>query len=408
MRPLPPLSLYVHLPWCVAKCPYCDFNSHKAGDPRQRDDYLHALADDLEHEAGHAAGRRIETIFIGGGTPSLFSPAQIDRLMTMIRGRLLLAGDVEVTMEANPGTVEHGRLEAYREAGITRLSLGAQSFDAGMLRTLGRIHGPDDIVAACEEARRAGFDSINLDLMFALPGQTIDAALADVDRLIVLGPEHISWYQLTLEPNTVFHARPPADLPDDDLAFEIQEAGHARLAAAGYHQYEVSAFSRPGFECRHNLNYWSFGDYLGVGAGAHGKVTTSDWHVLRNRKISHPQAYIEACRSGDATQDCRELTDDERLFDFMLNATRLTGGFTRTGFEARTGLEFEALAGRLASPALQALLASNDGERYRPTALGYRFLNDLQGHFLPTGGMAGAQPGAGRCEPRATSVMHND
>ncbi len=264
------LSAYVHLPWCVRKCPYCDFNSHKAGPPAQRERYLDALLVDIERDAAGVSGRQVETVFLGGGTPSLFSPLQISALIAHLRATLDLATGAEITMEANPGTLEHGSLAGYRDAGVNRLSLGAQSFDAESLRRLGRIHGPDEIVTAFEEARRAGFDNINLDLMHALPGQTRAAALADLNAALELAPEHISYYQLTLEPNTVFHARPPEDLPDEEQVFDMQEASFERVGEAGFNRYEISAFARDGRECRHNLNYWRFGDYLGFGAGAHG------------------------------------------------------------------------------------------------------------------------------------------
>ncbi len=272
MRP-PPLSLYVHLPWCVRKCPYCDFNSHSAGTAAPTGRYLDALISDLERERDRAAGRSIETIFLGGGTPSLFAPDEIERLLSAVHEGFALVDDVEITMEANPGTVESGAPAGYRAAGVNRLSIGAQSFDDAALQRLGRIHSGADILRTVEEVRAAGFDNFNLDLMHGLPGQSVAGAEADLRAAIDLGPPHISWYQLTLEPNTVFHARPPADLPDEELAIDIQEAGAALLTEAGYEQYEVSAWARDGRRCRHNLNYCQFGDYLSVGAGAHGKLT---------------------------------------------------------------------------------------------------------------------------------------
>ncbi|MDP6993650.1 MAG: radical SAM family heme chaperone HemW, partial [Woeseiaceae bacterium] len=290
---LPPLSLYLHLPWCVRKCPYCDFNSHRAGDNAQKDRYVAALIADIDQEALRAGRRSIETVFLGGGTPSFFSPEEIDRIISACRDRLSLASDCEITMETNPGTVEHGNLAMYRQAGVTRLSIGAQSFNAEMLNVLGRIHGAEEIKKTCEEADKAGFDSINVDLMFALPGQDLAKATADIESLLELSPSHISWYQLTLEPNTVFHRRPPPDMPDEDLAWDIQETGRQLLVAAGYEQYEVSAFARPGHVCRHNLNYWQFGDYLAAGAGAHGKITDRDGVIRRYRKPANPLSYIE-------------------------------------------------------------------------------------------------------------------
>ena len=385
--------------------PYCDFNSHKAGDPAQREVYLRALAADLKTEAASSAGREVETVFIGGGTPSLFTADQIGTLIDEIHATLDLADGAEVTLEANPGTVEHGRLAAYREAGVNRLSLGAQSFDRDMLRTLGRIHGPDDVFAAYEEARTAGFDSINLDLMHALPDQTVAMARADVERLVALAPEHVSYYQLTLEPNTRFHAHPPSGLPGTDLGAEIQSEGHAQLREAGYVQYEISAFCKPGLECRHNLNYWRFGDYLGVGAGAHGKVTTEAGRVFRNRKWANPAAYTERSLAGTSEQERIELGGEDRLFEFMLNATRLVEGFSPADFERATGLPFERVAVRLAQPEVRRLIGDERG-RWRPTSLGFRFLNDLQAHFLPE---ECAQRPASSRRPRVTSaetVMH--
>ncbi|NQV85914.1 MAG: radical SAM family heme chaperone HemW, partial [Woeseiaceae bacterium] len=286
----PPLSLYVHLPWCVRKCPYCDFNSHTAGDAAPKERYIRALLMDLSREAVAAKGRILSSIFLGGGTPSLFSPQEIDQLLNGVRALFSMTDDVEITMEANPGTVECGSPAGYRQAGVTRLSIGAQSFDDALLTALGRIHSSDDIARAYREAVLGGFDNINLDLMHGLPGQTIELAMADLNAAIALDPAHISWYQLTLEPNTIFHARPPANLPDDDLAFEIQDCGQELLAAAGYRQYEVSAYARDGRHCRHNLNYWQFGDYLAVGAGAHGKLTSSGG-VQRYQKPANPLMY---------------------------------------------------------------------------------------------------------------------
>ena len=288
MKP-PPLSLYVHLPWCVRKCPYCDFNSHTAGEDPPMARYIDALLVDIEREARHAGAREIETIFLGGGTPSLFAPGHIARLLDGAAGRLSLASNVEVTMEANPGTVECGSPAAYRAAGVNRLSIGAQSFDDASLQRLGRIHGGDDIRRAVDAAVQAGFETFNLDLMHGLPQQTPEMAVADLCAALELGAPHVSWYQLTLEPNTVFHARPPAGLPDDEAAWAIHAAGAEVLADAGYTRYEVSAWARAGHRCRHNLNYWRFGDYLAVGAGAHGK-RTGDEGVRRYRKPANPLA----------------------------------------------------------------------------------------------------------------------
>ncbi len=333
---LPPLSLYVHLPWCVRKCPYCDFNSHRAGDDAPFDRYVSALVTDIKAEAGKARGRPIESIFLGGGTPSLFDPAGIGRVLDACRRNLSPTPDCEITMEANPGTIERGSLAGYREAGVTRLSIGAQSFDPATLKTLGRIHGPDEITATFMEAEKAGFASINIDLMFALPGQDEGAAAADIERLVALSPPHISYYQLTLEPNTVYYQRPPPDIPDDDLAWAIQENGHAMLRDAAYEQYEVSAFAKPGHLCRHNLNYWQFGDYLAAGAGAHGKLTDNDGRVYRYRKPGSPLRYLERAEQDVASADAEPVSGPDLGFEFMLNVLRLGEGFSAELFAERT------------------------------------------------------------------------
>jgi len=382
MAELPPLSLYVHLPWCVRKCPYCDFNSYAGGDAAVRARYLDALIADLGIEAARAAGRPLISVFLGGGTPSLFTPGEIARLLAAVRERYLLAGDAEITMEANPGTVERGELRGYRAAGVNRLSIGAQSFDAATLALLGRIHSPGDVDRTADEARGAGFDNVNVDLMYALPGQDVAAALRDIERATALQPQHVSWYQLTLEPNTVFHARPPAGLPDDELAFAIQEAGEARLAERGYERYEVSAYAGAGRRCRHNLNYWSFGDYLAVGAGAHGKLTTAAG-IGRYRKPANPQAYMRKLAVGAADEPPQPVADADLLFEFMLNALRLVEGFTEELFTARTRLPAGVLRERAEPLLRRGLLAETGAGRWRPTALGRRFLNDLQAHFLP-------------------------
>ena len=375
----PPLSLYVHLPWCVRKCPYCDFNSYSTDNaPRAR--YLQSLQSDLEHEAGKAEGREIVSIFIGGGTPSLFSPAEIESLLQSVDRHFDCATDIEVTMEANPGTVECGDPAGYRSAGVNRLSIGAQSFSARQLQTLGRIHSVDDIRRAVDDARQAGFDNINLDVMHALPGQTVEAALADLEAAMALGPQHVSWYQLTLEPNTVFHARPPSDMPDQERAWDIQQKGHALLDANGFEQYEVSAYARDGHRCRHNLNYWSFGDYLAAGAGAHGKLTTGSG-IVRYAKPANPQAYMNERSTPGPT--VRVLEGSELIFEYMLNAVRLSDGFDESEFVARTGLTAEALADAAKSARGRGLIDRNAAGHWSPTDLGKRFLNDLQAEFLP-------------------------
>ncbi len=374
----PPLTLYVHIPWCVRKCPYCDFNSHQADGALPEAAYVDALLADLERELPAVWGRTLHAIFIGGGTPSLFSAEAIDRLLGGLRGLLALKPGLEITLEANPGTLEQGRFAEYRAAGINRLSIGVQSFDAKALERLGRIHGPAEARAAAEAAQAAGFDNINLDLMFGLPGQDITAALADLDRAIALQPAHLSWYQLTLEPNTRFHRFPP-ELPPPDVVADMAAAGQARLADAGYTRYEVSAYARDGRRCRHNLNYWQFGDYLGIGAGAHQKLTdAAAGRVERSWRLRHPRAYLEA---ADRVGGRRALAPEDLVFEYMLNALRLTEGFTPGDFTARTGLPWSSAAGTVESLVARELLEA--GERIRPTPLGARFLDDLVAEFLP-------------------------
>lgn len=380
MKP-PPLSLYVHLPWCVRKCPYCDFNSHTAGDAPPKRRYVQALLKDLARESKRARGRVLTSIFLGGGTPSLFSPAEIDHLLQGVRALFTLAEGVEITMEANPGTVECGSPAGYRDAGVTRLSVGAQSFDDGLLSALGRIHSSDDIVRAVREAQDSGFDNINIDVMHSLPGQTIELAMADLIAAIELQPAHISWYQLTLEPNTVFHARPPANLPDDDLAFEIQEHGQALIADHGYTQYEISAYAQDGLQCKHNLNYWLFGDYLAVGAGAHGKLTTQD-EIYRYQKPANPLQYMEFQETDDPEITRTVLDRDDLMFEFMLNALRLNDGFAENVFLQRTGLSTSDLIDATRNARQRGLIERDNNEIWKPTELGGRFLNDLQSEFI--------------------------
>ena len=377
----PPLSLYVHLPWCVRKCPYCDFNSYTAGTDAPRRRYLDALIAGNGHESRRAAGRELVSIFLGGGTPSLFPPADIAELVEAVKTSFTLVDDVEITMEANPGTVECGDPLGYREAGVNRLSIGAQSFSPGALAVLGRIHSVNDIQRAFDEARAAGFDNINLDVMHALPGQDIEAALADLEAAIELEPEHLSWYQLTLEPNTVFHARPPDGLPDNDTCHEIQLAGQALLDQHGYRQYEISAYARDGRQCRHNLNYWSFGDYLAVGAGAHGKLT--DDGARRYAKPANPLSYMAAAETRELPDPNGVLESADVLFEFMLNGLRLTDGFDEALVCERTGLTADFVQRALENPIGKWLLEREKSGRIRPTALGFRFLNDLQAEFLP-------------------------
>jgi oxygen-independent coproporphyrinogen-3 oxidase len=379
----PPLSLYVHLPWCVSKCPYCDFNSHRAGDAPPKERYLRAVEIDLKLEAHRAANRPLVSVFIGGGTPSFFTGTEIGQLIDVIAAEFSLQPDIEISMEANPGTVEHGDLHDYRSAGVSRLSLGAQSFNAESLRKLGRIHGPDEIYSAYADAVRAGFDSINLDIMFALPGQDLEMAVRDVEQATALGPAHISYYQLTLEPNTVFHSNPPPGLPDEEESYVIQQQCHALLAESAYEQYEISAFARPGRRCRHNLNYWTFGDYLGAGAGAHGKFTGSGGEIRRYEKPRHPASFMEQAESRSIETREHEVSGADIGFEFMLNTMRLPEGFMASDYSARTGLSVDTLEGRLAVAEARGLIEPFDGPGWRPTALGLRFLNDLTATFLP-------------------------
>jgi oxygen-independent coproporphyrinogen-3 oxidase len=370
------------MPWCVRKCPYCDFNSHQLKSAQPDASYIESLLKDFDIEAPRLAGRRIDSVFFGGGTPSLFAPEEFARLLTALKERIAFAEDVEITMEANPGTIERGRFIGYAQAGINRVSLGAQSFDERALKVLGRIHSAEDTHRAVEELRAAKLDNFNLDLMYALPGQTFDEALRDVRTACSLGPAHISYYQLTLEPGTVFHARPP-QLPDEDEAWHIQTAGQKLLAESGYEQYEISAYAKQGARCRHNLNYWLFGDYVGLGAGAHGKLSFAlPERILRTVKPKQPREYQDRVRNAqDAVGDTVRIEAADLPFEFMLNALRLNEGFERAGYEARTGLELDAIEMRLKSARERGLLEPT-AAGWRPTELGRRFLNDLQASFL--------------------------
>jgi oxygen-independent coproporphyrinogen-3 oxidase len=392
-----PISIYVHLPWCVRKCPYCDFNSHVRPDALPESEYVAALLADLAGDLDLAAGRAVASVFLGGGTPSLFGVGAIAALLEGLAARLPFLPDAEVTMEANPGTIEHGRFAGYARAGINRVSLGAQSFDAAALAALGRIHGPGEIEAAVSELVDAGIDNFNLDLMYALPQQTRAGALADLEAAIALRPAHLSHYQLTLEPGTAFHRRPPA-LPDEDTALDMQLDCQARLAAAGYAQYEVSGYARPGRQCRHNLNYWRFGDYLGIGAGAHGKATV-DGAVIRTEKPRSPREYLRG--GGRAGGQRRPVPDRELPFEFMLNALRLAEGFALADFERTTGLPAAAVHETLAKQATRGLIEVANG-RFRPTATGFRFLNELIGAFLPD---ADSRAGAGELYTAASRFV---
>jgi oxygen-independent coproporphyrinogen-3 oxidase len=376
-----PLALYVHFPWCVKKCPYCDFNSHPLrGDVPERE-YIDALLRDLDYELSLAPdSRAVSSVFFGGGTPSLFSGAAIARLLDGVAARLALAADAEITLEANPGTADAANFRAYRAAGVNRLSIGVQSFDAAHLKALGRIHGPAEARRAFELARAAGFDNVNLDLMYGLPRQAPAQALADLSAAVALAPEHLSYYHLTLEPNTEFHAHPPP-LPDADAAWSMQEQGQQLLADAGYAQYEVSAYARPGRRCRHNLNYWEFGDYLGIGAGAHGKVTRGQT-ITRRARLKHPRGYLDAAGTAAAVAEERTLARAELPFEYAMNALRLNDGFRVEDFERRTGLTATQLERPLAEARRRGLVDGAPG-RVRPSDRGRAFLNPLLELFLP-------------------------
>jgi oxygen-independent coproporphyrinogen-3 oxidase len=378
---LPPLSLYVHIPWCVRKCPYCDFNSHEASAGLPERQYIDALLTDLDLELPAVWGRVVSSIFIGGGTPSLFSAEAIDRLLAGIRARLRCKPDMEITLEANPGTVEQGRFREFRAAGINRLSIGVQSFDDGMLGKIGRIHGRREAVRAVELAHDANFDSFNLDLMFGLPDQTPKQALADLATTMDLEPAHLSWYQLTLEPNTYFHRHPP-ELPDDDMLWDMQRLGQASLAERGYTQYEVSAYARPDMQCRHNLNYWQYGDYLGIGAGAHQKITdAAAQRIRRSWKVKNPRDYLAGAHGDARIGGNSEPTPADAIFEFLLNALRLNAGFDTALFEQTTGLAFEQVQPALERAQIRGLLEHD--APWRCTEQGHRFLNDLLAEVLP-------------------------
>ena len=375
---LPPLALYIHWPWCVRKCPYCDFNSHESKEPIPEQAYLDALRADLEQSLPLIWGRKIHTVFIGGGTPSLISAAGLDRLMSDLRTLLPLDLDAEITMEANPGTFEAEKFKSFRASGINRLSIGIQSFNSKHLQALGRIHDADEAIKAVEIAQ-ANFDNFNLDLMYALPGQTLAEAQADIDMALSFSPPHLSLYHLTMEPNTVFAKYPP-ELPGDDDTADIQDMIAARTAAAGYEHYEVSAYAKPGHRARHNLNYWQFGDYLGIGAGAHSKLSFPH-RVLRQARYKQPASFMEAAGNGNAVAEEHEIARADMGFEFMLNALRLTEGFDPNLFGERTGMPINAIEKDLNAAEAKGLIY-RDFRVIRPTELGQRFLNDLQEMFL--------------------------
>jgi putative oxygen-independent coproporphyrinogen III oxidase len=384
---LPPLALYVHMPWCVRKCPYCDFNSHVAPETIPQQQYVDALIEDLAIDAGAAQGRALVSIFFGGGTPSLFAPDQVGRFLEAARSLVTFAPDIEVTLEANPGTVEHGRFSGYRDAGINRVSLGAQTFDPDQLRLLGRIHGSGDIARAVDEVRSAGLENFNLDLMYGLPAQTLQQALADLDAALAFEPAHISHYQLTLEPGTVFYHRPPP-LPDSDAIWQMQLDCQAKLASHGYEHYEVSAYARAGRRSRHNVNYWQFGDYIGVGAGAHGKLTwlaseeRARLAVVRSARVKQPREFLRRA-PAERISDRFQVATEELPFEYMLNVLRLTDDFGEANFVARTGLPFAAIERSVDEAQRKRLLERGAAGQWRVTELGQRFLNDLQALFLP-------------------------
>ncbi|QNR99028.1 radical SAM family heme chaperone HemW [Stenotrophomonas sp. 169] len=403
----PPLSLYVHLPWCVRKCPYCDFNSHQAKGALPFDAYIDALIRDLDQDLPLVWGRVVHSVFFGGGTPSLFPAEAIDRFLQQASARLRFAPNAEITLETNPGTAEHGRFDGYRAAGVNRLSFGIQTFDDDALKRLGRIHDSAEAERAVKMAQDAGFDNLNIDLMYALPGQTLAGAEHDLHRAFALQPAHMSHYQLTLEPNTVFFARPPQGIPDEDSAWDMQEHCQSLLAQAGFEQYEVSAYARPGRQSAHNLNYWRFGDYLGIGAGAHGKISSgAEQQVLRRWKPKHPQTFMETAGSAAGIGGDDVIAAARLPFEYMLNLLRLHEGFTLRDFESRTGLSRSALDGPLQQAVQRGWLetvdpaAGEDGGTcaddacadhhdhrpadalLRPTELGRRFTNDVVELFL--------------------------
>jgi len=377
----PPLSLYIHIPWCVRKCPYCDFNSHELCGTLPEQDYVDALIADLEQDLPGVWGRSVESIFIGGGTPSLFSAAAIERLLSEVRARIPLKPDAEITLEANPGTVDQQHFTGFYAAGINRLSIGVQSFQPDLLEKIGRIHNDTQALAAITAAQQAGFTNINLDLMYGLPGQTSEQALADLQTAIDRQPAHISRYELTIEPNTWFHSHPPAAV-EDEMLWDMQETGRTLLAANGYSRYEVSAYAKDKHQCRHNLNYWQFGDYLGIGAGAHAKITdASSQTISRTAKIRHPRSYMEHANSEQRISSRNELNEYDVKLEFVLNALRLDRGFTATAFSATTGLPFSCMQDTITAACENGLLQQDD-ETIRTTAKGQQHLNELLQYWV--------------------------
>jgi len=382
----PDLSLYVHIPWCVQKCPYCDFNSHALKAEIPEDHYIDALLEDLDADMDRYQladnPRKLHSIFIGGGTPSLISAQGIGRLLNGIKARIAFKPDIEITMEANPGTIEAERFSGYRKVGVTRISIGVQSFDPEKLQRLGRIHGKDEALRAAQLAHTIGLNSFNLDLMHGLPDQSIEQALADLDQAIALNPPHLSWYQLTIEPNTLFYFKPPT-LPDDDDLWDIFELGHQKLTDAGYVQYEISGYSKPGYQCQHNLNYWRFGDYLGIGCGSHGKLSFSDGRIIRTTKIKHPKGYLAAHQNLTKPYlDSEQLVaDQDRPFEFFMNRFRLIEPCPKADFTATTGLDLAVIKPTI-DWALDLGYLSEDQTHWQITQKGKLFLNDLLEAFM--------------------------
>lgn len=376
---LPPLSLYIHIPWCVRKCPYCDFNSHQKNGELPEQEYVDALLDDFDQSLALVQGRPLQSIFFGGGTPSLFSAAAFEQLLSGLQEKARFAPDIEISLEANPGTAERQKFAGYRRAGVNRLSIGVQSFDDLQLHSLGRIHGSDDARQAIEFARAAGFDNFNIDIMYGLRGQSTAAAMHDLRTALSFAPTHLSWYQLTIEPNTEFYSRPPT-LPEDDALMDIQDAGLALLSEHGYTRYEISAFTRPGKAALHNLNYWRFGDYIGIGAGAHGKITHVDrQRIERTRKKKQPEHYLAG--KGKYLVQSSAIAHEQLVIEYMLNVLRIAQGFSRSHFERHTGLGFETIEKRVSSLQAKGLLHV-DKQSIRPTEKGQQFLNSVLEAFL--------------------------
>lgn len=374
MLKLPPLSLYVHIPWCVQKCPYCDFNSHALKQDIPESSYIAALLDDLSQDLPWVQGRELTSIFIGGGTPSLFSSEGIQQLLAGIQQQIPFSADIEITLEANPGTVEAGRFSAYQQAGVTRISIGVQSFQPEKLLKLGRIHDPQQAINAGHQATQSHLRSFNIDLMHGLPDQSVEDALSDLHQAIEISPPHLSWYQLTIEPNTAFGSRPPV-LPEDETLWDIQEQGHQKLLEAGYQQYEISAYAKTDYQCRHNLNYWQFGDYLGIGCGAHGKITLPHENkIIRTSKVKHPKGYLDLTRSYLDQQ--WHVEPEDRPFEYFMNRMRLFTPIPKTEFEARTGLDASSVEPLLKEAYAKELLENHPNE-WKVTLLGHRYLNSL-------------------------------